>query len=510
MTSRIQPLSQGTSNQIHAQQRFESQLAAIKELVENSIDGNAKTIKIYVDKATFGLESITVEDDGCGIGKDDLRKVLQPNTSSKQAQVESEPVESTTCEGDTGYSELATPPNDATDNEGDVGIPTYGCNGLALYSLSQIAGSVAIFSKIADSRLAYRVHMEGSLSQMTQPVSCSRRNGTTVQVIKVLDKVPVRHKSLVGKATSQKAAILGLLQQYAYEYGKSLLVQLFCGKNNSLVYSSKMPTKQKLKNLEVRDDKITMRMAIGLNTDNSSKLRLLINRRPVFSGNKVHPVTKLVKKHLQDRAATGFISLILHTVKLDFGLETTKSWTTIPQAILDHLDTMLENINASNSKPTKPVSTTTSKPEENTVLPKLTTIQPKPPLKVPQLPKPPRSNRVSAPSVSIMESNRAPKTEAQTTSKSPSSIPKSPVKRPTPPTKPKAPPMKKTYRAADIDINEVKSIKPLPEGIKSYSIKEYIGKLPNSKLSVALLDRKHLVATDGDKIETLVEDVEKL
>ena len=70
--SRIKLLPKAVANQIAAGEVIQRPASIVKELIENSIDANAKNIKLIVKDA--GKESITVIDDGVGMDKEDIKK----------------------------------------------------------------------------------------------------------------------------------------------------------------------------------------------------------------------------------------------------------------------------------------------------------------------------------------------------------------------------------------------------------------------------------------------------
>ncbi|MDR2598492.1 MAG: DNA mismatch repair endonuclease MutL, partial [Holosporales bacterium] len=78
---RIKFLSNKLVNQIAAGEIVERPCAALKEIVENSIDANAKNIKIFLKRG--GKEKIVVEDDGDGLLYDDLPMCIQRHATSK-------------------------------------------------------------------------------------------------------------------------------------------------------------------------------------------------------------------------------------------------------------------------------------------------------------------------------------------------------------------------------------------------------------------------------------------
>ena len=68
----IKLLPDSVANQIAAGEVVQRPSSVVKELLENSIDSEAKTIKLIVKDA--GKTLIQVIDDGTGMGKDDLKK----------------------------------------------------------------------------------------------------------------------------------------------------------------------------------------------------------------------------------------------------------------------------------------------------------------------------------------------------------------------------------------------------------------------------------------------------
>ncbi|HZJ89846.1 MAG TPA: DNA mismatch repair endonuclease MutL [Bacilli bacterium] len=77
----IKVLSTELANQIAAGEVIERPASVIKELVENSIDANAKSIKIHVYEA--GRKLIIVDDDGDGISKKDVLLAFKRHATSK-------------------------------------------------------------------------------------------------------------------------------------------------------------------------------------------------------------------------------------------------------------------------------------------------------------------------------------------------------------------------------------------------------------------------------------------
>lgn len=77
----IRSLDADLVNQIAAGEVVESSHSVLKELIENSLDANAT--KISIETSLGGMEKIIILDNGDGILKDDLPRLVERHATSK-------------------------------------------------------------------------------------------------------------------------------------------------------------------------------------------------------------------------------------------------------------------------------------------------------------------------------------------------------------------------------------------------------------------------------------------
>jgi DNA mismatch repair protein MutL len=78
---RIKQLPESVYSRIAAGEVIDKPAAVVRELVDNSIDAGAKNITVKTTNG--GIDSIVVDDDGCGIHRDDLLLALTEHATSK-------------------------------------------------------------------------------------------------------------------------------------------------------------------------------------------------------------------------------------------------------------------------------------------------------------------------------------------------------------------------------------------------------------------------------------------
>jgi DNA mismatch repair protein MutL len=167
MSSHIRPLSDHLINQIAAGEVVDRPAAALKELLENSVDADAKSID--VDLAGGGTRLIRVADDGVGIEREELVLAVARHATSK----------------------IATPADLAA-------IATLGFRGEALASIAAVS-RVSITSRSRDRPHAWRLEVEAGEISVPQPAALA--SGTTVTVQELYFNTPARRKFLRTEAT---------------------------------------------------------------------------------------------------------------------------------------------------------------------------------------------------------------------------------------------------------------------------------------------------------------------
>jgi DNA mismatch repair protein MutL len=165
--SAIRALPDQLINQIAAGEVIERPAAALKELLENSIDAGATEIDIAL--ARGGVKLIRVADNGDGIEREDLQLAVARHATSK----------------------LST----ASDLEA---IATLGFRGEALASIASVS-RVSLSSRSRDKAHAWRVEVDAGEVGIPQPAALS--GGTTVTVNELFFNTPARRKFLRTDAT---------------------------------------------------------------------------------------------------------------------------------------------------------------------------------------------------------------------------------------------------------------------------------------------------------------------
>ena len=170
MTNRIHQLAPEIANQIAAGEVIERPANAVKELVENALDADARRIDIDIEGG--GKTLIRVRDDGTGMNGEDAVLALQRHATSKLQSI------------DDLYA-----------------IKTLGFRGEALPSIASVS-RFTLQSRDDESEAGTRLEVEGGIVQSADEVASTR--GTEISVRDLFFNTPARFKFL--KSDSAEAA----------------------------------------------------------------------------------------------------------------------------------------------------------------------------------------------------------------------------------------------------------------------------------------------------------------
>ena len=169
---RINLLDENTSNKIAAGEVVERPSSVVKELIENSIDANARNITIEIEEG--GEKLIKIIDDGDGIQPEDIKKAFLPHATSK------------------------------IKNSSDIfSINTLGFRGEALPSIAAVS-KVSLKSKIQEEDFGREIIIEGG--EILSFNECGINKGTSIEVKDLFFNVPARKKFL--KTSSREASLI--------------------------------------------------------------------------------------------------------------------------------------------------------------------------------------------------------------------------------------------------------------------------------------------------------------
>ncbi|QUC67916.1 DNA mismatch repair endonuclease MutL [Aristaeella hokkaidonensis] len=175
---KIRPLSENLIGKIAAGEVVERPAAAIKELIENSLDAGATAVTVEIQEG--GLTSIRVADNGSGIDESDIRMAFERHATSKISR------------------------------EQDLdAIATLGFRGEALASIAAVS-RITMTTRTAASDTGLKVKNEGGRITDIQEIACPV--GTTIQVNDLFFNVPVR-KGFMKKAGQEASAVHDLIVQ---------------------------------------------------------------------------------------------------------------------------------------------------------------------------------------------------------------------------------------------------------------------------------------------------------
>ena len=164
---RIRILSDNVANKIAAGEVVERPASVAKELLENSLDAGATEIRIEAENA--GRRLLRVQDDGCGMLRDDALLAFERHATSKLSEVK----------------DL-------------LAIETLGFRGEALPSIASIS-RLMLETRSAEEQTGTAVEISGG--KLLRCDEIARQPGTTITVRDLFFNVPARKKFLRSDQT---------------------------------------------------------------------------------------------------------------------------------------------------------------------------------------------------------------------------------------------------------------------------------------------------------------------
>lgn len=164
MANQIKVLDEHVINRIAAGEVVERPVSVVKELVENSIDAGALSVRVEIENG--GKKLIRVRDNGCGMSHDDAFLSLERHATSKLR------------------------------SEKDlVGVATMGFRGEALASIASVS-KLRLVTQDESDPAGTEILIEGGVLRKSDRVGMGR--GTLIEVRNLFYNVPVRRKFLKG------------------------------------------------------------------------------------------------------------------------------------------------------------------------------------------------------------------------------------------------------------------------------------------------------------------------
>ncbi|MFH1652583.1 MAG: DNA mismatch repair endonuclease MutL [Pseudomonadota bacterium] len=265
----IRKLPKALIEKIAAGEVVERPASVVKELVENSLDAGAKAVRVEILQG--GRSLIRIEDDGCGIGRDDLELAIVRHATSKIAE-----------------------------EEDLFNIMQFGFRGEALSAIGAVS-KMTISSKLSDALEGWSIHVAGEKIEGPTPVGCNK--GTTIEVKDLYFNTPAREKFLRSKGVEfghiasvfEKLSLISPAVRFELVHEGRVVKVLpsVVDWKDRILSSFNIADKGSLIDLEEIGDGTLLKGVVGLHdltTTTGKHLHMYVNGRPVLDKMLTHAV----------------------------------------------------------------------------------------------------------------------------------------------------------------------------------------------------------------------------
>tara|TARA_B110000046_G_scaffold105720_1_gene113199 strand:- start:5847 stop:7622 length:1776 start_codon:yes stop_codon:yes gene_type:complete len=206
----IKLLPDSVANQIAAGEVVQRPSSVVKELLENSIDSGAKTIKLIIKDA--GKTLIQVIDDGVGMNEDDLKKCFFRHTTSK-----------------------------IRSSKDLFSLETMGFRGEALSSIASVSHMSIVSNQDSSDSLGFEIKLDGGEEKSLSEVVSSK--GTSISVKNLFFNIPARRNFLKSDNVELKHIIDEFHRVALINYDVNFI---FTNNNNEIFNLSKSIFKERI------------------------------------------------------------------------------------------------------------------------------------------------------------------------------------------------------------------------------------------------------------------------
>lgn len=302
--AKVRVLSDQVANQIAAGEVIERPASVIKELVENSIDSGATRIEVEFRKG--GATYMRIEDNGCGMTREDALLSLERHATSK------------------------------IKNAKDLdGLLTMGFRGEALPSIASVS-KFQLHTREKGAKGGTDVLIDGG--RMVHSKDCGMPEGTRMTVSKLFNTVPARRKFL-KTVTTEAAHIVHCVRLYALAHpeigftliddGRILFQSPACERlQDRITEIFGKQLSSSLIEIDEEEDGMRMRGLIGkpsLSRSSRHEMLFFVNNRPVENKTLSYALVESYYGHIpKGRYPVAFLFLDILPERIDVNVHPAK------------------------------------------------------------------------------------------------------------------------------------------------------------------------------------------